>query len=73
MFILIWISYEADKGRGQERYFENIKWFLFENTKEVREGLILDGYFKKWDSVNENGRATLRTHTTNSLITTHEK
>ena len=45
------------KVEGKKDILKISNGFFFENTKEVREGLILDGYFKRWDSVNENGES----------------
>lgn len=45
------------KVEGKKDILKISNGFFFENTKEVREGLMLDGYFKRWDSVNENGES----------------
>ena len=45
------------KVEGKKDILKISNGFFFENTKDVREGLMLDGYFKRWNSINENGES----------------
>ena len=43
------------KNENEKKILKLKNGFYFENSKEVEDGLLLSGYFKKWETNNFNG------------------